>query len=225
MRMELESVRRAIGVADACELLNCAFAFPDAALAEGVASGAVASDVRSCLADAGVPEGDAAAAAAALAPWEGADGAGLLAAMRRTYSLLYLAPGGHTPIFPYESAFLHVQRGLSKAPALFRSRVTLDVERQMREAGVRAKDDRVEPCDSVFEEFEFLSYLHAHQAEALRCGDDGEAAVWGERAQRFVQEHAGAWMSAFMERTIELAPDSPYAGLAQAALALLRQLP
>ena len=223
--MELEPVRRAIGVADTCELLNCAFAFPDGAFAEGVASGAVASDVRSCLVDAGAPGDEAGVAAAALAPWEGVDAAELLAAMRRTYSLLYLAPGGHTPIFPYESAFLHVQRGLPKAPSLFRSRVTLDVERQMREAGVRAKDDRTEPCDSVFEEFEFLSYLYARQAEALRCDDDGEAGVWSERAQRFVNEHAGVWMPAFMERTVELAPDSPYAGLATAALALLRQLP
>ena len=39
-------------------------------------------------------------------------------------------------------------------PALFRTPVTLDVERLMREAGVVAKNARKEPCDSVFEEFD-----------------------------------------------------------------------
>ena len=65
--------------------------------------------------------------------------ADLLADMRIVYSRLYLAPGGHTPIFPYESAFLHVERGMKGVPALFRTSVTLDVERLMREAGVVAQ--------------------------------------------------------------------------------------
>ena len=51
-----------------------------------------------------------------------------------------------------------------------------------------------------------------------------QAREWAERAHRFAREHALAWMPAFMERTRELAPESPYAALAAVALALLEVL-
>ena len=149
----------------------------------------------------------------ALAAWRDASAADLLADMRIVYSRLYLAPGGHTPIFPYESAFLHVERGMKGVPALFRTSVTLDVERLMREAGVVAKNARKEPCDSVFEEFEFLSYLNCDDAEAV--------AAWTERIQTFEREHAQAWLPAFMRRTQELAAEKPYCAFAALALTVM----
>lgn len=126
---------------------------------------------------------------------------------------------------PYESAFLHVERGLSGIPSLFRTPVTMDVERCMREAGVVAKNARKEPCDSVFEEFEFLSYLYAKLADAL-SDDDAEAATtavagWTERLRAFEDEHALAWLPAFMRRTQELAGDGPYAAFAALGLAAM----
>ena len=146
---------------------------------------------------------------------------GALADMRIVYSRLYLAPGGHTPIFPYESAFLHVERGMKGVPALFRTSVTLDVERLMREAGVVAKNARKEPCDSVFEEFEFLSYLYAKLADALNCDDAEAVAAWTERIQTFEREHAQAWLPAFMRRTQELAAEKPYCAFAALALTVM----
>lgn len=222
--MNMDAVREAVGAADTCELLNCAFAFPSEALAEGIANGAVLADATACLRDAGVGAERAEEATAGLRPWAGFDAAELYTGMRRVYSLLYLKPGSGTPIFPYESAFIHVQRGLSGAPALFRTPITLDVERQMHEAGVAAKDERTEPCDSVHEEFEFLSYLFARKADALQRDEPEQAREWAERAQRFAGEHVLAWVPAFMERTRELAPESPYAALAAVALALLEVL-
>lgn len=222
--MDVSAIRKSVGMADGCELLNCAFAFPTEGLAQGLADGSVAQDAAGCLRDAGVADDAAAAAAEGLRAWVGFDAAELYAGMRRVYSLLYLKPGSDTPVFPYESAFIHVQRGLPGAPALFRTAITLDVEHQMHDAGVAAKDERTEPCDSVFEEFEFLSYLFARKADALQRDDREQARDWGERAHRFTREHALAWMPAFMERTRELAPESPYAALAAVALALLEVL-
>lgn len=222
--MDVSAIRKSVGMADGCELLSCAFAFPSEALAKGLSDGSVMEDARSCLLDAGVADGVGASAVEGLGTWAGFDVAELYVGMRRVYSLLYLKPGSDTPVFPYESAFIHVQRGLPGAPALFRTAITLDVERQMHKAGVAAKDERTEPCDSVFEEFEFLSYLFARQADALQRDDREQARDWGERTHRFAREHALAWMPAFMERTRELAPESPYAALAAVALALLEVL-
>lgn len=216
-----EDLKQAVGLADACELLSYAFAYPDERLAQGLVDGALADDARACLSDAGVAANGASAAAERLRAWQGASVEETLSVMRKTYSRLYLAPGGHTPIFPYESAFLHVERGLPGIPALFRTAVTLDVERHMREAGVAAKNGRKEPCDSVFEEFEFLSYLHAKRAEALHCNDGERAAAWAQRIGAFEEEHASMWLPTFMRRTQELAEGTPYAAFAALGLATM----
>lgn len=209
-----EAVRRAVGKADGYELLSCLFAYPDERVANGLVDGAIAEDARTCLVDAGVAQSEAEQVGDALRSWRGASAADLLSEMRIAYSRLYLAPGGHTPVQPYESAFFHVERGLPGIPSLFRTPVTMDVERCMRESGVAAKNARREPCDSVFEEFEFLSYLYAKLADAL-SGDDGESAAgWTERLRAFEDEHALAWLPAFMRRTRELAGDGPYAAFA-----------
>ena len=216
-----EDLKQAVGLADACELLSYAFAYPDERLAQALVDGALADDARACLSDAGVAANGANAAAERLRAWQGASVEETLSVMRKTYSRLYLAPGGHTPIFPYESAFLHVERGLPGIPALFRTAVTLDVERHMREAGVAAKNGRKEPCDSVFEEFEFLSYLHAKRAEALHCNDGERAAAWAQRIGAFEEEHISMWLPTFMRRTQELAEGTPYAAFAALGLATM----
>ena len=91
----------------------------------------------------------------------------------------------------------------------------------MREAGVVAKNARKEPCDSVFEEFELLSYLYAKLADALNCDDAEAVAAWTERIQTFEREHAQAWLPAFMQRTQELAAEKPYCAFAALALTVM----
>lgn len=218
-----ESLKRAVGKADLCELLSCAFSYPDERLARSLSDGTLASDAEACLVDAGADSGAAKRAAAALWALQGMAMDEMLSAMKRTYSQLYLAPGGHTPIFPYESAFLHVKSGASGVPTLFRTKITLDVERCMLEAGVAAKNARKEPCDSVFEEFEFLSYLYAQRAEAIRLEDSENAALRGSQARAFLRDHALVWLPSFMEQTEELAT-GPYAALAAYASAGLAAL-
>lgn len=215
------AVRRAVGKADAFELLSCVFAYPDERVARGLVDGSIADDARACLLDAGVAEDESQAVADALGAWRGADVGEVHASMRIEYSRLYLAPGGHTPVQPYESAFLHVERDLPGVPSLFRTPVTMDVERCMLEAGVKAKNGRKEPCDSAFEEFEFLSYLYAKLADALHCNDDEGAAVWTKRIKAFEGAHASAWLPSFMTCTQERAGDGPYAAFAALGLAAM----
>lgn len=217
----MEALKRAVGKADVCELLACAFAFPSERLAEGLASGALADDARECLMDAGVDREAAQDMAEGLRAWQESDAYELYTRMRITYSRLYLAPGDRTPILPYESAFLHVEKSAPGIPALFRSPVTLDVERQMHDAGVAAKNERKEPCDNVFEEFEFLSYLYARLADALDREAADKVDDWEVRANQFVHDHAHVWLPTFMSRTRELAEGEPYAAFAALGSATL----
>ena len=64
--MDEDDVRRAIGLADSCELMAAAFAFPDAELAAALADGSFQSDALACLADAGAATATVDKAAAAL---------------------------------------------------------------------------------------------------------------------------------------------------------------
>lgn len=220
MGME-EAVRRAVGKADGYELLSCVFAYPDELVANGLVDGAIAEDARACLLDAGVAAEAAQVAVEGLDAWRDGSSESALSTLRKAYSRLYLVPGGHTPVQPYESAFLHVERELPGVPSLFRTPVTMDVERQMREAGVAAKNARKEPCDSVFEEFEFLSYAYAKLAEALHAEEGENAALWEGRIRTFEEDHVLAWLPSFMRRTQELATDEPYAAFAALALAMM----
>lgn len=216
-----EAVKRAVGKADAYELLSCLFAYPDERVANGLVDGAIAEDMRTCLVDVGVQVDDTQVVADALGQWHGAEATDLLSSMRVSYSQMYLAPGGHTPVQPYESAFLHVERGLPGAPSLFRTPVTMDVERCMREAGVVAKNARKEPCDSMFEEFEFLSYLYAKYADALARGCDEDASAWNKNICAFEDEHALAWLPSFLQRTEDACAQSPYAAFAAFGMAVM----
>lgn len=133
-----------------------------------------------------------------------------MGALRKGHSALYLAPGAHVPVSPYESAFVYFSEGNKGVPILFRSPLTLDVERHMREAGVMPKDARREPSDSVWNEFSFLSYLYGSLAAALHEGRGEDVALWRTRLAAFWNEHASRWLPAFMEQTQEMAPVLPY---------------
>ena len=139
------------------------------------------------------------------------------AAMRREYSRLFLAPGADVPIWPYESAFRHDAAGKEDVPNLFRTQATVDVERQMADAGVRPKHLRTEPCDLCATEFEFLSYLYARWGEAIRVGDAGDGndagcgtgceeggpSEWERRIAAFSDEHVLKWIPQFFSQVQE----------------------
>lgn len=226
-------LRRLIGLADCFELLCAAFSFPTAELARALVDGRLEGDALSCLSDAGANADDLQSVGRALrsvaASWCGTDAdvaGGASAAekeMRGRYTMLFLAPGANVPVFPYESAFLSVFEGRSKVPTLFLSPVTLDVESQMRKAGVVPCDVRSEPADSVWNELAFLSYLYGVGAKRFAEGEgDGRPS---DELATFLSEHGRKWLPAFMKAVIaesrEAPAGDPYGALAHLGLVIL----
>lgn len=211
-------IRRAVGLADACELAAAAFSFPNEAMAVGLSGGSFSEDVESCLLDASAGSDAVNRAVSAASSFAGREVGGLLSALSKGSSLLYFAPGAKVPVWPYEAPFRYVSEGREGVPSLFRSPVTLDVERHMREAGVLPKAARTEPADSVWDELSFMSYLYGNVAKALHEGREADAAEWSGRIARFWDEHASRWLPDFMRKTIEEAPKHSY-GVEYAALA------
>lgn len=201
------TLKEAIGLADACELLARAAAFPDEALADALSDGRLVADARSCLEDYGVgPE----EVCTACYPWEklvGKDRDAILSEVRRVNSFLFVRQGSGVAVWPYESAFLHAEAGRDGEPALFRSAVTLDVEKAMREAGGLPPDARTEPCDSVWDESMFLSYLFGSEAEALAADDAEAMELFRGRSRVFVEEHASHWLPSFFDAVTRALPE------------------
>ena len=141
-------LHRAVGLSDLASLLATGFSFPDGKLAQALYNGAFLDDWRASIVDAcgGESAGDVHLSSRCAAAFAETD-EGLL---RREYSRLFLAPGVDVPIWPYESPFLHRMVGAQGAPSLFRTRISMDVERCMAAAGVATVDLRREPVDSVF---------------------------------------------------------------------------
>lgn len=194
-----KALKKAIGLADSCELLASATAFPDRALADALSDGRAMADARSCLEDCGVAPDEV---SRVCEPWEslaGQDPAAILADLRRAHSLLFVRQGNGVAVWPYESAYLHAEADRGGEPVLFRSAVTLDVERMMREAGALPQDSRVEPCDSVWSEFAFLSSVLAGEAAALHAGDEEASVLSRERFAAFVEAHARRWLPGFFD--------------------------
>lgn len=190
-------LRRVVGLADVCELLASATPFPNENLANALADGGLAGDALACLEDCGVAHDQAVAACSSWDRLVGQSASAILADIRRTHSLLFVRQGSGVAVWPYESAFLHVRAGKTGEPALFRGPVTLEVEQAMREVGVLPRDSRVEPCDSVWDEFMFLSYLFGNEADALNSGDAEAVALYRGRSAAFAERHALRWMPGF----------------------------
>lgn len=212
-----------VGRADMCELLGKCFSFPDRDVAEALSDGRIISDLVFCCADCGAAQAADPRFAGGLHSFVGRNATELLKEMRREYSILFLGPGLGVSVFPYESAYLHVLQGRQSAPVLFRSALTLDVERQMRSVGAISFDARKEPCDSVHREFEFLSYLYGNLAGAIQREDSEAERLLRARTERFLEDHALRWMPSLMEG-VAILSDGAYGLFAWVALAFLETL-
>lgn len=220
-------LRKAIGLADLCEISSVAFTFPeDDRLAKGLADGSFCNDLVACLEDAGAVLEDTEKAVEILDSFAGQDEGVLHDRLRKGFSVLYFAPNTRVPVQPYESPFMHVATGYDGQPVLFRSACTLDVERQMREAGVLPKNARKEPCDSVWNELAFLSFAYGSLAAAMHEQREGDVVLWEDRVKTFWDDHASKWLFAFMEKTREEAVcrdyGAEYAQLASLVISILR---
>lgn len=195
------AVRGLVGLADLCELMACALAFPrDGSLAVALVGGTFLADARACLADAGAPDQAAATVASLFAPYADRDAAELADALRKGHSILFLSPGGTTPVWPYEAAFKYVAAGRGGVPSLFRSPVAIDVEAMMARAGNAPAAGLGEPADSVWGEFSHLAFLYGSMATALAQGSADGYRGFREFADAFCGAHFGTWVPAFMEQ-------------------------
>ena len=205
-KVMLTNLRTVIGLADCCELLGIAWAFPTEELVNGIQNDAFCQDAQAAMIDAGIAE---TAAQTLVGQFKQscdsileAENDTLFDTMRHAYTRLFLTPGGHTPVFPFESAFLFAQSGTHGVPTLFVSRTTADVEHCMRQAGVQAKNARKEPADAIWNEFAYLAFVFGSLAQALQSEDEAVAQKWVEHATTFLEKHALAWLPDFMEKTV-----------------------
>lgn len=205
-------LKRAVGAADMLELLARAFSYPDRALAQALCDGSFVSDARSCAEDMGVAE-RATDSIERISRLRGADADELQEMMRRGFSILYLAPGDHVPVYPYEGPFRFIADQRPGSPLLFRNRSAEDIMRLMREEGLEPDPERHEPADSIWFELAFFSHLYALLVRALEQED--EAAIEARRValRCYIEEHARPWMGAFMAQTCDKAPECSFADL------------
>lgn len=131
------------------------------------------------------------------------DAEALGAALRRACRCCTRAKEAEWPFFPTRARLCTFARGCPGAPALFRTALTLRVEKTMRESGVLPKDAETEPCDSAWNEWAFLSFLLGSEAASLEAEDEEAVALWRGRVADFVRDHAALWLPDFLTRTAE----------------------
>lgn len=190
--------------ATAWEFAAFSFRYPTPAHVDALESGqwaAAADEIMEAL-DVSVPEGFAWAARDAA---EQAHGGGVLDALR-TESTRLLIGTPHAVCSPYEGQWR--QAGDFRTP-LFVNKYSLEVERFCKECGFARPEGTNEPLDHVATECELLERLALSAAGC--AGDGGDASgddpdgglveVSAEAAaqlyERFVAEHASAWMPQF----------------------------
>lgn len=221
MTVDVSQLKKAIGKADLCELMSVMFAFPqEKNLATGLCEGTILSDIEGCIQDIAPAGAETDLALQELESFVGQDIDTMYEDLRLGSSALFFKPGGFTPVWPFEGPFLFAAKS-DKYPSLFRSPVTLDVQKMMKASGVSMADELKEPCDSIWDEFSYLSYLYGKQAECLFAEDTEGAKTWVDFADAFIEKHFGKWALDFMSKTIndatggELACGTEYAALAR----------
>ena len=183
--------------AAAWELAALSFRYPDAELAEAVASGEWAEAAEEVAAALGIAlaEGFAEDARAA----RGGDGRALLRELRPEATRLFV--GAPEPACsPYEGVWAARADGVQ--PLLFVNPRSMEVERFMRECGLGRPEGTNEPLDHASAECELLSHLALRAAGAEPPeGAPADAGLPGGSAAAayaaFLEDHARAWMPAF----------------------------
>ena len=185
--------------AAAWELAALSFRYPDAELAEAVASGEWAEAAEEVAAALGLalPEGFAEDARAA----RGGDAGVLLRGLRPEATRLFV--GAPEPaVSPYEGVWAARADGVQAL--LFVNPRSMEVERFVRSCGLGRPEGTNEPLDHASAECELLSHLALRAAGAEPPeGAPADAGLSGGSAEAaygsFLEDHARAWMPAFAE--------------------------
>ena len=170
---------------------------------------------------------------ARLAAYAGRDSEALLHELRAEATRLFV--GAPEPaVSPYEGVWRAADDGVQAL--LFVNPHSMAVERFMRSCGVGRPEGTNEPLDRVDAELELLQYLcmlEAGPAEApegaeppagpgAAAGADAPEDGWAAARERFLEEHALAWMPRFADKVAEETREPFYraaAGLLKSVLA------
>lgn len=194
--------------ADAFTLLEMLTSFPEPALLQAAVDGSLAADMDAiCLEG----EIEGAGAADALRVLQGQDGEGGFATARREYTQLFNHPE-RPQVQLYEGQFLYeAQRGEDELPAaggkggdaarprLFVNPASLDMLRELRQAGLQQISDRAMPADAMPVQMGFAAQLCARQAQAIIGGDESAYAAAAEAFAELRLYHLDKWMAPFFE--------------------------
>lgn len=193
---------------------------PGAELVAVLRSGELVAEVEDALGALWREEADAAAVAGGLREATNAarheDAAAVLDELRTEYARLFTGPG-LAAVAGFESQYFD-GRG-DPAAAVF-GPVTAMVAAAYAQEGVRAAAGL--PADRATAEVEFLYHLSAREGAALQAGNTEEAGRLRAARERFVVEHAGAWLPLLADDLGSTAGCAFYAGLATLLGAFLR---
>ncbi|MBQ3106416.1 MAG: molecular chaperone TorD family protein [Eggerthellaceae bacterium] len=190
--------------ATAWELAAFTFRYPDAALAETVASGEWAEAAEELAAALGVelPETFAADARANV----GEDAGKLLHALRAEATHLFI--GAPDPACsPYEGVWRAGDDGVQAL--LFVNPHSMAVERFCKACGLGRPEGTNEPLDFAATEAELLQYLAslvagiAEPVETSPAAEDLPGGSAQAAYEQFLAEHAQVWMPRFADKTAE----------------------
>lgn len=216
-----ENTQWVAGATDGVALLARAFSFPDEDLVRALCDGRFVEDAASCASDLGV-----------FAAVEGTldklrtlvdgDPEMLLSKMRQAFSRLYLVPGEHRTLYPYEGAFRFAADGRSGMPSVFANRAAVAVGKLMRAEGLEPDPERHEPADSIWFELAYLSFLYGQWWQALEvdAADDVRVEYVRGKIDSFQRDHGRPWMVSFMEQS-QCQGDEVYGTLARLGAVVL----
>ncbi len=110
---------------------------------------------------------------------------------------LFVLPGDKN-FRPYESVYVDPDKFLG-------GRVTKEVEKFYKRAGVEFTPKIDEPADYIAVEFEFLYVLCGKEAEAWRTNKKGTALAYLKVERDFIQNHLAKWVFEFCDDLLKRA--------------------
>lgn len=191
--------------AAAWELLAMTFRYPDAVLADAVATGEwaeAACEVADVLGLA-LPESWDAGLGAAGAAGAGAEGAQVVLGELRPEATRLFVGAPAPAVSPYEGVWRAADDGVQAL--LFVNPHSMEVERFMRACGLGRPEGTNEPLDHVATECELMEHLALRAAgaeppEGAPAGADLPGGSPEAAYGAFLEGHARAWMPRFAER-------------------------
>lgn len=227
---EQQEVQRAIATSDLYNVLSLLLQYPAGEVLDGLSDGALAADVGTIIAEAGLADERTEAASAELAEIQRALSEGRSSAtdIRCEYTRLFNHPDA--PAIPiYEGLFLHAKNraaGKRQVPPLRAvNPEAMDAERCYRQARKKHPLEGNEPADHMATEMAFMQYLYVRKADALSRSDDAAAEVIDGQIEEFSRAHLKKWAVDFFDACVALSRNGVYRAVGLLGGMLMSEMP